>query len=261
MSQTPENPGTAIGLGERLRQARERAGLSIEKVAKDLYLDPRVIQAIEINHFKDLGAPVYAKGYIRKYARLVGIPEEDVLIQYQQSADALAAPDLIPHAMGTVPESRKPLPRWILWLVIGLIVLAGVATLLNLRDADTEPVAQGALISRPLSTSTSIATASDTAALSSVATDTQPAGAVTLRFSFTGDSWVEVYDARNQQILYELGTANGVREVTAPAPLRVVLGAAEVVRLKVNSQDVAVPPANVQAGIARFLVKADGSLE
>lgn len=261
MNQTPDIVGVATTPGERLKLAREHAGLSVEKVAKDLYLDARVIQSIEVNRFKDLGAPVYAKGYLRKYARLVGLPEEDVLSQYQQSSDASAVPDLIPVAMGSVPESRQPLPRWILWLVIGLILVAGLSTLLSLRSSDTDTGSQGALISQPLATPTDVVAApGQTAALTNTPEDTV-ASAMTLSFSFTGESWVEVYDAHNQQVLYELGTTNGVREVTASPPLRVVLGAAGVVRLKVNSRAVQLPVSGVQAGVARFVVKTDGSLE
>jgi hypothetical protein len=202
---------------------------------------------------------VYAKGYLRKYARLVGVTEEDVLAQYQKSADALPAPGLIPAAMGSVQESRQPLPRWVLWLVFGVIVLAGMVTLLNLRTSSTEPAEQGALISQPLSAAEKpeLTIAPTAATIDTVA----PEGAVTLRFSFTGDSSVEVYDAQNRQVLYEMGTADGVREVTASPPLRVVLGAADLVSATANSQVLNVPASAVQAGVAKFVVKADGSLE
>jgi cytoskeleton protein RodZ len=150
MSDMPETK-EATTPGELLKQARERAGLSVERVAKDLYLDVHFIQAIEINNFKDLGAPVYAKGYLRRYAKLVGVAEDGILLGYQQMGGTPVS-DPIPAAMGTVPQSRKPLPRWVWWCVTGLLVLAGLMTLLNLRSTDTEDVQQGALISQPLNT-------------------------------------------------------------------------------------------------------------
>jgi cytoskeleton protein RodZ len=248
MNQTPENVGSAGGPGERLKRAREQAGLSVERVAKDLYLDARVVRIIEDNKFSELGAPVYAKGYLSRYARLLGVGEQDILALYEQLADAPAAPSLIPHAMGTVPKSRPPLPRWILWVVVGLIIAAGISTLLNLRSSSTGSISLGALISRPLN-----------APAGTISSRVVPA--VTLHFSFTGESWVEVYDVHNQRVLYEMGTANGEREVTALPPLRVVLGAAEVVALKVNSHDIEVPTSSVDAGVTKFVVNADGSVE
>lgn len=256
MNDTPENSSaTGTTPGEKLKQAREQAGLSVERVAKDLYLDTQVINAIEVNRFKDLGAPVYAKGYLRKYARLVGLTEEDILQRYQQMGGAPTAPDPIPAAMGSVPETRQPLPRWIGWVVVALIVLAGVVTLLNLRSKSSDGVAQGELISQPLT-----APGADSPLAAAPSSDAM-AGALAVRFNFSGDSWVEVHDANNQQVLYEMGTANTSRDIQAVPPLRVVLGAATAVSLQVNSRDVSVPAKDIDAGIAHFVVKADGSLE
>lgn len=262
MNDTPEN-GNAAGTtpGEQLKQAREKAGLSVERVAKDLYLDTQVINAIEVNHFNDLGAPVYAKGYLRKYARLVGLTEEDVLRHYQQMGGIPAVQDPIPAAMGTVPETRRPLPRWIGWMVVALLVLAGVATLLNLRDKSNDDIAQGELISQPLSASAPGSTAVADSPLSVGIPIPPSPSMLTVRFNFSGDSSVEVQDANNQQVLYDMGTANGSREIQAVPPLRVVLGVATAVNLQVNSRAVSVPAKNINAGTARFVIKADGSLE
>jgi len=62
--------------GEYLQQERERKGLSVQQAAENLHLDTWVINAIETNKFSDLGAPVYAKGHLKKYAALLGLPSE-----------------------------------------------------------------------------------------------------------------------------------------------------------------------------------------
>jgi cytoskeleton protein RodZ len=257
-------------LGERLQQAREQAGLSIEKVAKDLFLDVQKIRWIETNNFKELGAPVYAKGYLKRYTRLVGLNEAEVLQRYAVLSDAAAEPALVPVTMGSIPESRPPLPGWVLWVVIALILLAGVATLLNLHTPVT-PANQGALISQPLPAPESAAgesvgavnaaNAVIVAGAASGTTSGATAGAMVLRFKFSGDSWVEVYDLRNQPILYDMGTANTSREISGKPPLRVVLGAAAAVSVQVNSQAVIVPATHIDAGVARFVLKPDGTLE
>lgn len=268
MNETPE-PVEATTPGELLKQARERAGLSVERVAKDLYLDTQVIRTIEVNRFKDLGAPVYAKGYLRKYAKLVGVAEESILQGYQQLCGATAVPDPIPASMGSVPETRKALPGWIWRVVIGVLVLAGLVTLLNLRDKDTETAQQKEVVSQPLpapepDTEATAPTDSPLAALPMESAATAPnamAGAVTLEFKFSGDSWVEVNDSSNRQVLYELGATGNARQIQALPPLRVVLGAANAVSIQVNSRAIAVPAKNIHDGVARFVVKADGSVE
>ncbi len=262
---TPGTPslGTAPSSpGERLKQAREKAGLSAEQVAKDLYLDAQVIRAIEINKFKDL-APVYAKGYLRKYAKLVGVSEEEVMLSYQSLGDRPVVADPIPAAMGSVPESRKPLPRWTIWLVVGLLIAASVVTLLNLHNesasVETSPQ-QSELITQPLASSADLSPA-DSAPVGAPVTGGAEVSQVMLRFKFSDESWVEVYDANNQQVFYEMGTASSTREITAVPPLRVVLGAASAVALQVNDRDLPVPASYVQAGVGRFVINADGQLE
>jgi len=259
----PSEHSSAATPGEQLKQAREQAGLSIELVARNLFLDVQAIQAMESNRFKELGAPVYAKGYLRKYVRLLGLTEEDVLQRYQSLSDAPVVADPIPVAMGSVPESRRPLPRWILWVVIALIVLAALATLWNLRSPSTGTSKQALVISQPFNEpDASITAGSSTAAPESTAVAVNNAtGTLNLRFQFSGDSWVEVYDVSNQQVLYDMGAANSTREITAVAPLRVLLGSAGAVKMQVNSQDVVVPSTDVESGVAHFVVNAGGAIE
>jgi cytoskeleton protein RodZ len=73
-------PGTSAG--ELLIQARHELGMSIEDVAAELRLSPRQIMALEENDYDGLPGPTYVKGYLRNYARLVGVRVEDVLSAY-----------------------------------------------------------------------------------------------------------------------------------------------------------------------------------
>ena len=58
--------------GERLRAARRANDISLRDIAKELHLDEGKVRALEQNDFDVLGAPVFAKGHLRKYAELVG---------------------------------------------------------------------------------------------------------------------------------------------------------------------------------------------
>ena len=57
--------------GMLLRRERERRALSVQQAAEDLHLDTWMVDAIEADRFVALGAPVYAKGHLKKYAALV----------------------------------------------------------------------------------------------------------------------------------------------------------------------------------------------
>lgn len=62
-------------LGHMFRQAREYHKLSIDDVAKKLCLTDGKIKAIEADDLQSFDAPIYARGYVETYAKLVGIPK------------------------------------------------------------------------------------------------------------------------------------------------------------------------------------------
>jgi cytoskeleton protein RodZ len=70
-------PGTdaggvaSLGIGERLRSARKARALTLEQAAETLHLDESVILALEEERFEALGAPVFVRGHLRAYARLL----------------------------------------------------------------------------------------------------------------------------------------------------------------------------------------------
>ncbi|HET9862392.1 MAG TPA: RodZ domain-containing protein [Steroidobacteraceae bacterium] len=99
-SAAPSAPA-ARSIGERLRAGRERAGLSMAAAAEKLHLDIKVIEALESDRFADLGASVYVRGHLRRYADFVGEPGIELVNAYNARAEARPPPpDLtqIPHA-------------------------------------------------------------------------------------------------------------------------------------------------------------------
>jgi cytoskeleton protein RodZ len=83
---------------------------------------------------------------------------------------------------------------------------------------------------------------------------------VRLRLEFSEASWVEVYDAEGQRLLYDIGQPDRVRIVSGVAPLNVVVGVASAVSVQVNDQAIVVPrQANKDS--TRFRVRADGSVQ
>ena len=71
-----------ISYGACLAAARESLGLSQESVAKQLYLNRHLIDEIEQEAFHPSVAGVYRRGYVRSYARLLGLDEDDILTAY-----------------------------------------------------------------------------------------------------------------------------------------------------------------------------------
>ncbi|MDN5865646.1 MAG: DUF4115 domain-containing protein [Gammaproteobacteria bacterium] len=69
--------------GARLRAARDSQGLRIDTVAEALGLSTSVIAKLESDDYESLAAPVYVRGYIRKYARFLDLPEDDLVAAYE----------------------------------------------------------------------------------------------------------------------------------------------------------------------------------
>lgn len=106
-SQTPVAPALATP-GELLRAERERRGLSVQQAADELHLDARLVSAIESNNFLALGAPVYAKGHLRKYASLLGLSPDVIIAHYQTLTDVPAVPTVMPLS-ASPPRERVSL--------------------------------------------------------------------------------------------------------------------------------------------------------
>ncbi len=72
-----------IATGPRLKAERERRGLSPQKAADELHLDGWVIDALESENYARIGPSVYAKGHLRRYATLLGLPADEIMAGYE----------------------------------------------------------------------------------------------------------------------------------------------------------------------------------
>jgi cytoskeleton protein RodZ len=111
-----------LGPGPRLRQAREGAGLDLEEVAARLHLDPATVEALETNAYAVLPAPTFVRGYLRGYARLVGLASEPLVEEFD--SQGLAPPALVAD-ISEGPQARTTdLPvRIATWVILGGLVL------------------------------------------------------------------------------------------------------------------------------------------
>ena len=136
-----DGPGA---IGAMLRTARSQRNLQVDQVAKELHLDARIITAIENDDQAALPEPIFVQGYLRAYARLVGLSGEELVRRY--SAQEPAPPPL--SVIG--PRRKAPLlqlPSARLVRNVILIVLAGILVwlaypfaerLLSQRGGETE---------------------------------------------------------------------------------------------------------------------------
>ena len=119
-----ETRPSGIGPGERLQAARIQKGLSLEDVAGRMHLSPSILEAIEENNFEEITAPIFVKGYLRAYARIVALDEDDMIQQYVDYYSEEDPP--ISSTSNTIPELSVADVRikWTTYLVV--LVLAAL---------------------------------------------------------------------------------------------------------------------------------------
>jgi cytoskeleton protein RodZ len=81
-----------------------------------------------------------------------------------------------------------------------------------------------------------------------------------LKLDLTNDSWIEVYDSRDQKLFFDVASAGSVQTVSGRGPLRVVLGNAAGVTVEVDGQLRDIPAGALDGEGARFVVNRSGSL-
>ncbi len=126
-------------IGTIIRAARESAGFSLDQVSKETRVHLSHLRAIEDMTPGLLGAPVYAKGYIRAYARFLGMDEQTTLDRYLSECAILKDPEKQEIAPPASSKSRK-LPVAIPVLGILIVALVGAAGVFFLANGDKTPV-------------------------------------------------------------------------------------------------------------------------
>ena len=78
------------GFGDHLRQAREARKITLQEIAASTKIGSRALQALEDEQFDQLPGGIFNKGFVRAYARCVGLEEEKTVAAYMAAAKALA---------------------------------------------------------------------------------------------------------------------------------------------------------------------------
>ncbi len=281
----------AATLGERLRTEREKQGLSTQKAADELHLDPWAVEALESGDYARVGPSVYVKGHVKRYADLLGLPAAEMVEALEvQPAEPLPAAKTAGLRMRTdTASSGSPWGPIVVLLVVALVVAGAmwwrpwhprIAAQPAAVPAAAEAAASGAAVVADNAAAEAggeaQAAAADTvpahgaapsaSAATPAAAGPSDGGAVAgqgrarLRLSFSADSWVDVHDASGARVYFGNGRANSVKTIAGAAPLRVYLKSASGVQLEINNHVVAIGRQFVAGDAAHFEAGADGVL-
>ncbi|WP_337869875.1 RodZ domain-containing protein [Meiothermus sp.] len=118
-------------LGKRLKESREAKGLEIAQVAEVLKVRRVILEALEDCRFDELPEPALARGYLKRYAQLLGLDPAPLLALYPIGTPEPVGPV---GSTPTTPSPQTSSPSSIGWLwLIPLVLLLGVLGWLGLR--------------------------------------------------------------------------------------------------------------------------------
>ncbi|KHD05855.1 hypothetical protein PN36_17895 [Candidatus Thiomargarita nelsonii] len=105
--------------GEILRQMREHKKISLQEVGKELSLDVHVVEKLEADNYDDLPPLTFIRGYVRNYAKFLGISEQAIMVSFDKM-NPLEYPIIIPpQGNGNTAGRREKY-----WRNIGTIALS-----------------------------------------------------------------------------------------------------------------------------------------
>jgi len=270
---------TAAGCGARLRQAREAAGLTLEAVGQQLRMPVQVVKSLEAEQWDRLGAPVFVRGQLKSYARLLKVDLGDVLDQAH--IGPVVPPQLVSHTH--TPRARRiaeSLGRRALYVGITAVLAVPVwfatrghfdsaSTTPNTASLDVIPAAVPVAGTAPAAQAAPVATPAPSTAPSApylasltpvprpTAAAPAPAGALSLQFK--GDSWVDIAAPDGSTVEKALIKSGETRTFSPGQVARMVLGNASAVEVQQAGTIVDLSPYQ-RANVARFTVSSDGSV-
>ncbi|WP_430539678.1 helix-turn-helix domain-containing protein [Luteimonas terrae] len=262
-------PASSPGVGERLREARMETGLTIADVATRLRMQLRVVEALEAEDWARLGAPVFIRGQLRSYLRLLKLPES---LADGVSDASVRPPELTPRTY-TPPMQRmldKAMGRAVYVVITALIAVpVWVATrshVDNSRPVETASLGLDGSQSpvdtrpaRPTPVTASLGALPKRAPAAAPAGDLETQASADLVMRFSGDSWIEVIGPDGVAVEQALVQAGQERRFEAGTVARVKLGNANAVEVS-RDGDVQDLSRFQRANVARFTVSSDGAL-
>lgn len=311
-----------VGPGRMLKEARKIKGLSQQQVADKLNFRRSLVENIEVEQF-DLSLPsAFNRGYLKSYAKLVNISQEDILNSYDQlGGSQRQCAEMQSFSKGTEKQAEHNMLMWISYLILAILVTATVVWWLQSPSEQPEPIltetaelavadnnntepsnlsdsASAIELNNEVSTEQqeTLANALDntidtvTAPASTLPTTVDDSVKVTIEplnaeqspvveasttlqvvsdneimanddeltvpladvvFTFSGDCWVNIYDATGERIAWGVKKSGYIMRISGQAPFSVTLGKPELVQIDYN--DVSVDMTTFNAGnIAKF---------
>jgi len=300
----PEVENVIAGPGSLLAEARSSQGLSIEDVAARLNFRVSLVKNIEADIYDKNLPDTFNRGYLKNYAKLVNIPNADVIGLYESMNGIANGPaKMQSFSNGTIKKAQNSMLMWITYLIlaifIGFTVMwwlqgdnankenavavateklsssevtqsdsneqvdstenvvdkninelednpAGTDTPVQqtqvLANTVTESLTEDDLVENNLSEnnteSNPVSNLTSQTENASEANTSEQAQLTQVVFTFSGDCWVNIYDALGERIAWGIKKTGYVMTINAQVPLKITIGKPELVEIDFAGEDV-----------------------
>jgi cytoskeleton protein RodZ len=268
--------------GRRLTEARQAQNLAAVDVARQLKLSVWQVEALEAGRYQQLPGPIFVRGFIRNYARLLKLDAEELL---RAAGDSLPQQTARPETplSRDIPFPTTQSPRWPKYLAAAAVIFGALAfyefTWNNPEDAATRTItvtpvpmvakprseptpaqaagepgpAQPAIETAPAEPIPAAPVVESTAAATSV--ERMPrSGEKRIRLDFDQESWVEIRDRNERVIFSQLNRPGTTQEVSGRPPFSVVVGNAHGVKMTLGDQPVDLA-SHTKIDVARLILE------
>ena len=277
-------------LGQTLAAERERQGLSRADVAQRLHMSAYQIEAIENGDYGRLPRGTFLRGFVRNYAKVLGINAEPVLALLPEGAPSEKKPGIVVPTQNIRfdPIGERLQSPYVKAATLAVVAIAAAfAAMYWWLFIRTTPPGTGArkppvvaapaaapsatpqlqvpeVIAvearpearkpEPLPPTASAAVAPASLRPGAGAQSSAAAEGSTLKFRFKGESWVEIRDARGKLLFSKLNPPGSETEVSGKPPFNVIVGNAPEVQLFYNDHEFDLEP-HTKVAVARFTVE------
>ncbi len=269
--------------GRRLAAARAAQNLSTADIARQLKLSVWQVEALEAGHYHQLPGPIFVRGFIRNYARLVKLDPNELVQKLGDSVPASAPRPALPPSPD-IPFPAKGRPRWVVLAVPAAMIVGMLAAYEFLWNEPASPPAAPApvasapqpkrTVAEPAATVAAAANKAGpasapaaTTAATQPAGDAQPAAAPApegrkparrgereVKLAFNQECWVEIRDRNERVIFSQLNRPGTQQSVSGLPPFSVVVGNAHGVELTYEDKPVDLAP-HTRVDVARLILQ------
>lgn len=248
------------GVGATLKAAREAAGLSLGEVADRLKLSLKQLEAIEGDRFEALPGPAFVRGFVRNYARFLGVDAGPLMTRLEarfpssvKEVANLAKETEATTLVSGAGDVSAPLGKRAILLVLAVILAAAafwfarpgtepardeanqdLAPMLTEQPAASAPAAE----ELPKEASPSVVVPAPQAQASAPSAAQQPDADGKVRLAARQDAWVSIVDGSGKKLVFETLKAGAEKEVAGQPPFKLTVGNASQVAVSFNGQPV-----------------------